>query len=177
MSSWASTSTVGPATTSNLTPCLRLARLSVLLVLLCTDLAGAALTSITWTSLPRTSTTDSCLLCLLVLLALNSLHCVLLLTQPPVFLSLVFQTGSAACSVWLLPYLLSLPVPAAALLSVLAADPVLRLAALVLFTARNQPGDQLQEPSTRPERTQCQAYKVREVRYSQEWGSGNSLFI
>ena len=91
MSSWTSLTTVGTATMSSPTPCLRLTRLFVLLVLLCTDLAGAALTSITWASLPRTSTTDSCLLCLLALLALNSLHCVLLLTQPPVFLSLVFQ--------------------------------------------------------------------------------------
>ena len=92
MSSWTSVTTVGTAAMSSPTSCLRPTSLFVLLILLSSDLAAAALTSITWASLPvATSTSDSCLLCLLALLALNSLHCVLLLTQPPVFLSLVFQ--------------------------------------------------------------------------------------
>ena len=60
----------------------------------------------------------------------------------------------------MLPYLLSLPVPAAPLLSLLAADPVLRLAALLLFTARRQPSGRLQELRTLPGGTQCKAYKV-----------------
>ena len=138
----------------------------------------------TWASLPRTQHRDAALFGLLALLSLNLVHGLLLwlLFRPLSWPSLGYQVVSAATLVYLLPYLLPLPLHATPLFCLLGLELIIRLLSVVEGVGGRTSCWEIEESlvlrkSEEEGRLECGKYRVREERSSQEWGSQLSVNI